>query len=89
MMLESCSWLAQIQQKKICPKQMDQVQDISNPVQVGGVLKSSGDPLDDGRRYFKNDASYAEYFTKNKCANLNDANCMMVVWWCVRLVTSS
>ena len=38
MMLENCSWLAQIQQKKNCPKQMDYVQDISNPVGQGSML---------------------------------------------------
>ena len=35
MMLESCSWFQQIQEKKNCPNQMDEVQDISNPVGVG------------------------------------------------------
>ena len=38
MMQESCSWLVRIQQKKNCPKQMDQVQDISNPKGEGSML---------------------------------------------------
>ena len=38
MMLESCSWFIKIQQKENCPKQMDYVQDISNPEGEGSML---------------------------------------------------
>ena len=37
-LLYDASWLAQIQQKKNCPNQMDWVQDISNPVAKGSML---------------------------------------------------
>ena len=37
-LLYDASWLAQIQQKKNCPKQMDHVQDISNPEGEGSML---------------------------------------------------
>ena len=48
--------------------------------QVGGVLESSGPPLEDGHatEILNIGASWAEEFTKTKWANSNDAKCMSI-----------
>ena len=44
--------------------------------QVGGVLESSGPPLEDGHRDFKDWCILGWGIHENKWANSNDTNCM-------------
>ena len=49
--------------------------------QVGGVLESSGPPLEDGHRDFEDWCILGWGIHENKWANSNDAKCIYVVSW--------
>ena len=51
--------------------------------QVGGVLESSGPPLEDGHRDFEDWCILGWGIHENKWANSNDAKCSFILYYSV------